>query len=73
MPLAETGTGERVKVLALIDRIADVQQELLTLTGSDPSVAMPAEQFRAEVHEAENLLRLARGRLLRALGSRGRM
>ena len=68
-----TSAGERTKVLALIDRIADVQQELLALTGTDPSVPTPAEQFRAEVHEAENLLRLARGRLLRALGSRGRV
>ena len=71
--MAEARTGERVKVLALVDRIADVQQELLSLTGTDPTVPVPAEQFRAEVHEAENLLRLARGRLLRALGSRGRV
>ncbi len=71
--MAEARTGERVSVLALIDRIAEVQQELLALTGTDPSLPTPAAQFRAEVHEAENLLRLARGRLLRALGSRGRV
>ena len=71
--MLDASTGERVRVLSLIDRIADVQQELLALSGRDPTIPVPAEQFRAEVHEAENLLRLARGRLLRALGARGRV
>jgi hypothetical protein len=66
------GAGARVKVEAIADRLGELQRELLALDGADASIAVPAERFRAEVDEAENLLRLARTHLIRAVGGRGR-
>ena len=68
MPTAEPGAGQRVRTLALIDRIIEVEQELLAIPGDDPSIPLPTERFQAEAAEAANLLRLARGRLRRAVG-----
>lgn len=68
MPAAEPGAGQRVRTLALIDRIVEVEQELLAIAGDDPSIPLPTQRFQAEAAEAANLLRLARGRLRRAVG-----
>jgi len=62
--------GQRVRVLALMDRIADLQQDVLAIPGDDASIHTPKEQFRAEAGEAANLLRMARERLRRAIGGR---
>lgn len=70
MPAAEPGAGQRVRTLALIDRIVEVEQELLAIAGDDPSIPLPlpTQRFQAEAAEAANLLRLACGRLRRAVG-----
>lgn len=62
--------GQRVRVLALMDRIADIQQDILAIPGDDDSIPTPADRFRAEAADAENLLRMAREKLRRAIGGR---
>lgn len=62
--------GQRVRVLALMDRITDLQQEILAIPGDDASIRTPKAHFQVEAGDAANLLRMARERLRRAIGGR---
>jgi len=62
--------GQRAKVLALMDRIADIEHEILAVPGDDDSIPTPTARFRAEADEAANLLRMGREKLRRAIGGR---
>lgn len=62
--------GQRVRVLALMDRIAEIEREILEVPGDDDSIPTPTARFRAEADEAANLLRMGREKLRRAVGGR---
>lgn len=62
--------GQRARILSLMDRIADIEREILAVPGDDESIPTPTARFRAEADEAANLLRMGRERLRRAVGGR---
>lgn len=66
----EQAGGQRARVLALMDRIAEIEHEVLAVPGDDASIPVPSARFRAEADEAANLLRMGRERLRRAIGGR---